>query len=146
MGPIARTASIGAVAVWLGAMPVASQAPPQEATGDTPQYCLLLLDRVSEMVRIAQTPPPQEVTFLSSEGRRMCDQGQTRRHIAAAPGAGHDDAPRRRTLNNQIGWWVAIRFTRHADADRHPRLSLVRSARRGWPAFAGHDGVRRILR
>jgi hypothetical protein len=78
MGPIARTASIGAVAVWLGAMPVASQAPPQEVTSDTPQYCLHLLDRVSEMVRIAQTPPPREVTFLSSEGRGMCEQGQTR--------------------------------------------------------------------
>jgi hypothetical protein len=78
MGPIARTASIGAVAVWLGAVPVASQAPPQAVTSDTPQYCLHLLDRVSEMVRIARSPPPQEVTFLSSEGRRMCDQGQTR--------------------------------------------------------------------
>jgi hypothetical protein len=30
------------------------------------------------MVRVASSPPPQEVTFLSSEGQRMCDQGQTR--------------------------------------------------------------------
>ena len=52
--------------------------PPQQVTSDTPEYCLHLLDRVSEMVRVAGSPPPQEVTFLSSEGQRMCDQGQTR--------------------------------------------------------------------
>jgi len=34
--------------------------------------------RGREMVRVASSPPPQEVTFLSSEGQRMCDQGQTR--------------------------------------------------------------------
>ena len=54
------------------------QAPPQQVTSDTPEYCLHLLDRVSEMVRVAAAPPPQEVTFLSSEGQRMCHQGQTR--------------------------------------------------------------------
>jgi hypothetical protein len=30
------------------------------------------------MVRVAETPPPEEVTSLSSEGQRMCDQGKTR--------------------------------------------------------------------
>jgi hypothetical protein len=65
--------------VWFGLMPVASQSsPPQQITSDTPAYCLQLLDRVSGMVRSAGTPPPQEVGYLSSEGRRMCDQGQTR--------------------------------------------------------------------
>ncbi len=64
--------------VWLGLMPVASQSPPQHITSDTPAYCLQLLDRVSEMVRSALTPPPQEVGYLSTEGQRMCDQGQTR--------------------------------------------------------------------
>ena len=57
---------------------MASQSPPQQVTTDTPEYCLQLLDRVSEMVRVAGSPPPQEVAFLSSEGQRMCDQGQTR--------------------------------------------------------------------
>ncbi|HSZ88134.1 MAG TPA: hypothetical protein VK822_02040 [Acetobacteraceae bacterium] len=79
MGPIARTLSLGAATVWLGTVPVASQSPaPQQVTSDTPEYCLHLLDRVSQMVRVAGSPPPQEVTFLSSEGQRMCDQGQTR--------------------------------------------------------------------
>jgi len=78
MGPIVRTLSLGAATVWLGAVPVVSQSPPQQVTSDTPQYCLHLLDRVSELVRVAGSPPPQEVAFLSSEGQRMCDQGQTR--------------------------------------------------------------------
>ena len=78
MGAFARTIALGAATVWLGAMPVVGQPPPEQVTSDTPQYCLHLLDRVSEMVRVAGTPPPQEVAFLSSEGQRMCDQGQTR--------------------------------------------------------------------
>ena len=61
-----------------GAMPVAGQQRAQLVTTDTPEYRLQLLDRVSELVRVAETPPPQEVTSLSSEGQRMCDQGQTR--------------------------------------------------------------------
>ena len=71
-------ASIALGAVLLGAMPVVGQQTPQQVTTDTPEYCLKLLDRVSEMVRIASAPPPQEVSSLSSEGQRMCDQGQTR--------------------------------------------------------------------
>jgi len=78
MGPAVRMLGLGAAAVWLGAAPVASQPPPQQVTSDTPEYCLHLLDRVSEMVRVAGSSPPQEVTVLSSEGQRMCDQGQTR--------------------------------------------------------------------
>ena len=57
--------------------PVAGQATPPQVTTDTPQYCLQLLDEVSEQVRVS-THPPQEVTSLSTEGQRMCDQGQTR--------------------------------------------------------------------
>jgi hypothetical protein len=58
-------------------MPGVSQSTPAEVTTDTPQYCLTLLDRVSELVR-ASIHPPDEVTSLSAEGQRMCDQGQTR--------------------------------------------------------------------
>ena len=76
--PDMRGIGIGAAAIWLGVMTVEAQSPPQQVTSDTPEYCLHLLDRVSELVRGAPAPPPQEVTFLSSEGQRMCDQGQTR--------------------------------------------------------------------
>jgi hypothetical protein len=58
-------------------LPVAGQAPPAQVTTDTPQYCLQLLDQVSEQVRV-NAHPPEEVTNLSTEGQRMCDQGQTR--------------------------------------------------------------------
>jgi hypothetical protein len=54
-----------------------SQSQPAQVTTDTPQYCLTLLDRVSELVRM-NTHPPDEVTNLSAEGQRMCDEGQTR--------------------------------------------------------------------
>jgi hypothetical protein len=77
MGCFMRSLAIGAGGVWLGILPATAQAP-QQVISDTPEYCLHLLDRVSEMVRGAPFPPPQEVTFLSSEGQRMCDQGQTR--------------------------------------------------------------------
>lgn len=50
---------------------------PLMVTTDTPQYCLHLLDKVSELMRLAPTPPP-EVSSLSTEGQRMCGQGQTR--------------------------------------------------------------------
>ena len=60
--------------------PVAAQNPSDslEVTSDTPEYCLHLLDRVSEMVREAHAPVPREVTDLSTEGHRMCAHGQTR--------------------------------------------------------------------
>ena len=57
--------------------PVSGQAAPQQVTTDTPEYCLQLLDRISELARIAVNPP-QEATSLSAEGQRMCNQGQTR--------------------------------------------------------------------
>jgi len=56
---------------------VTGQATPAQITTDTPQYCLQLLDEVSELVRGA-VHPPEEVSNLSTEGQRMCDQGQTR--------------------------------------------------------------------
>jgi hypothetical protein len=78
MRSLVLAVGVAGLIVWLGLMPVASQSPPQHITSDTPAYCLQLLDRVSGMVRSAGTPPPQEVGYLSSEGQRMCDQGQTR--------------------------------------------------------------------
>ena len=68
---------LGLLAVMLGAAPVSGQQRPQQVTSDTPEYCLRLFDRVSELVRVVESPPP-EVTSLSSEGQKMCDQGQTR--------------------------------------------------------------------
>ena len=56
----------------------AAQASPMIITTDTPEYCLRLLDRVSELVRLAATPIPREVTDLTTEGHRMCEHGQTR--------------------------------------------------------------------
>lgn len=57
-------------------LPAAGQSQPAQITTDTPEYCLHLLDRVSELVRV-KAHPPQEVTELSSEGERMCNQGKT---------------------------------------------------------------------
>lgn len=67
------------VGLGLAVMPsaVVGQSAPPQVTTDTPQYCLQLLDEVSEQVRV-YAHPPQEVTNLSTEGQRMCDQGQTR--------------------------------------------------------------------
>lgn len=57
--------------------PLSGQPAPQQVTTDTPQYCLVLLDRVSDVVRGLASPPPQEVTNLSAAGQQMCDRGQT---------------------------------------------------------------------
>jgi hypothetical protein len=51
---------------------------PMEVTSDTPEYCLKLLDRVSELVRLSAEPAPAEVTMLSTEGDRLCHHGQLR--------------------------------------------------------------------
>ena len=67
------------VGLGLAVMPsqVSGQATPAQVTTDTPRSCLQLLDEVSEQVRV-RANPPEEVTNLSTEGQRMCDQGQTR--------------------------------------------------------------------
>jgi len=61
-----------------GAQIDAVQGKPMEVTSDTPQYCLHLVDRISDLVRLATTPIPHEVTDLSTEGQQMCAHGQTR--------------------------------------------------------------------
>lgn len=54
------------------------QSNPMEVTSDTPEYCQHLLNRVTELIRLAAVPVPTDVTNLRSEGERMCDHGQTR--------------------------------------------------------------------
>jgi hypothetical protein len=56
----------------------AEQTNPMEVTSDTPEYCLQLLDRISDEVRLASVPIPRDVTDLTTEGHRMCEHGQTR--------------------------------------------------------------------
>jgi hypothetical protein len=59
------------------AQPVRGESQVQMVTSDTPEYCLQLLDKISEMVRVSPGSAPQEVMHLSNEGQRMCNQGQT---------------------------------------------------------------------
>jgi hypothetical protein len=88
MSPARSLTTVGFL-IALGALPSISagpivaqaqvaQANPMEVTSDTPEYCLELLDRVSELVRLTVVPVPREVTDLTTEGHRMCAHGQTR--------------------------------------------------------------------
>jgi hypothetical protein len=54
------------------------QTTPMEITTDTPEYCHKLLNRISDLVRLATTPIPRDASDLTAEGQRMCDHGQTR--------------------------------------------------------------------
>jgi hypothetical protein len=91
MSPVRSLTAVGLL-VALGALPSisadpitaqaqAAQSSPMVVTSDTPEYCLQLLDRISEMVRLAAAPVPREVTDLTTEGHRMCAHGQTRSGI-----------------------------------------------------------------
>lgn len=77
LGSACLVLSLAAVSMLLGAQ-VSAQSNVLEVTSDTPEYCLRLLDRLSDTVHLSPSPPPSEVTVLSTEGQRMCDQGQTR--------------------------------------------------------------------
>ena len=85
MSPARSFTAVGLL-IALGALPsisvdpvaAQSQSNPVEVTSDTPEYCLQLLDRISEMVRLASVPIPRDVTDLTTEGHRMCEHGQTR--------------------------------------------------------------------
>ncbi len=83
--PLASVGLFFALGMWslILASPAASQgsesvAKPMEVMTDTPEYCRHLFDRVSKLVRLAAAPVPREVTNLTTEGQRMCAQGQTR--------------------------------------------------------------------
>jgi hypothetical protein len=91
MPPVRSLATVSLL-VALGVLPTGAPGPviaqdqivqtnPMEVTSDTPEYCLHLLDRVSELVRLATAPVPRDVTDLSTEGHRMCAHGQTRSGI-----------------------------------------------------------------
>jgi hypothetical protein len=73
-----------------------SQQTPMEVTTDTPEYCHQLADRVHTL-EVASGKPPREVSVLSVEGQKMCDQGQTRGGIMRLRKAilimKHDDPP-----------------------------------------------------
>jgi hypothetical protein len=47
-------------------------------TSDSPEYCDVLMDRISTLVRAASMPPPSEAAMLSEAGEWMCVHGQTR--------------------------------------------------------------------
>lgn len=66
------------VAVFAVIGPVQAQSRDPIVTSDTPQYCDVLMDRITGMTRTALVPPPTEAAVLSQEGERMCVNGQTR--------------------------------------------------------------------
>jgi hypothetical protein len=47
-------------------------------TSDTPEYCGVLMNRITGISRTTAMPPPTEAAELSEEGERMCVHGQTR--------------------------------------------------------------------
>src|SRR5690349_20489229 len=59
----------------------AAQSTPLSLTTDTPEYCRHLIDLLSRKVRAAAGPLAPDVSVLSSDVRRMCDEGQVRRGI-----------------------------------------------------------------
>ena len=56
----------------------AAEEPAVEVTTDTLAYCVQLHDRVETMARAATVPVSAEVTSLSTEGQRMCENGLAR--------------------------------------------------------------------
>jgi hypothetical protein len=70
---------VGLCVVALGSsVPGSAQSTPLEVTSDTPEYCARLQARLNDRLHISPAPAPPEVTQLSADGQRMCDQGQTR--------------------------------------------------------------------
>jgi hypothetical protein len=79
---VALLVAIGAIPTWpTVAQPQPGESKPMEITTDTPAYCLHLVNRVGDLIRLAATPVPPDVTGLATEGKRMCAIGQTRSGI-----------------------------------------------------------------
>jgi hypothetical protein len=58
--------------------PIAAQSRDPVVTSDSPEYCGILMERISELTRTTAIPPPSDASELSEEGERMCVHGQTR--------------------------------------------------------------------
>jgi len=84
VGQIPAGAILGVVpgvAPWgLGQFDMSAHAQARDpiVTSDSPEYCGVLMDRISGITRTTATPPPTEAAVLSEEGERMCVHGQTR--------------------------------------------------------------------
>jgi hypothetical protein len=61
-----------------GLAPAYAQTHDPIVTSDTPEYCDVLLNRITGITRASAAPPPTEVAVLSQEGERMCVHGQIR--------------------------------------------------------------------
>lgn len=84
MNAMARVASMAVLGSFmalgpLGVPVVDGQTPVEQVTTDTPEYCLHLLQRLRQIEQ--GRPPPKEVSYLSDEGKLMCDHGQIRAGI-----------------------------------------------------------------
>src|SRR5580692_11397782 len=74
-----RSFGLGLVLLSGGfAAAAAGASTPAVVTTDTPEYCQKLFDRIDQAIQAATAPPPVEVASLSTEGRRMCNDGLTR--------------------------------------------------------------------
>jgi|HubBroStandDraft_1064217.scaffolds.fasta_scaffold11811_3 hypothetical protein len=60
------------------ALPAYAQSRDPTVTSDSPEYCDVLMNRISTMVRAASMPPPSEAATLSEAGEWMCVHGQPR--------------------------------------------------------------------
>jgi hypothetical protein len=83
MSPSARTSSVVALIAGLGLSfavtgPRQPDLQPDAVTTDSLQYCQELLARVSELIRLGADPSPDRVSFLATEGRHLCAEGQVR--------------------------------------------------------------------
>ena len=58
-----------------------AQARDPTVTSDSPEYCGVLMNRISGMAHSAIIPPPTDVAVLSREGEQMCVHGQVRAGI-----------------------------------------------------------------
>jgi hypothetical protein len=59
-------------------LPAYAQSGDPTVTSDSPEYCDVLMNRISTMTRAAAMPPPTEAATLSEAGEWMCVHGQPR--------------------------------------------------------------------